>query len=651
MRHDAPHKSEAWSLEHYYYRKARYHHELEQQRTRCRHLLERLDDDVLAEICLFLDPASLISMVKALLGIERFKATRDRIASVKVDFNSMTEPHLQADVMRFLRNVKWTTDNLLFMTFLAKQHPGYDLVGDFRMVLYPGDFDPWPSSATTLYTPFNGREYLPDNLRLLHLYALEGPVTVSLPQTLRELVLEGTKFRVNTPFPRLDYLKLALEALDIKDDVPLYARLLCLDRRIDSKEVQSLVNRCQGLRRLALATNGIQYPESVVEIDLYSRDGWPKDPRVTRLAWLADDEPQTDLPNLKVLRIEGHGFEEVLVPSSVQSLTLESRKEVKLPKAILSAPSHLVALVIVGKGNTHFELPSLKLFTLLEKLTIRDCSIDHINVDGPQLIEVTVEMCNLRSIQFGFCSKVKRLHLRFNALAFLPPLPDTLEALNLTNNRLLKGPLVIAAVNLVDLAIDGCPARKVYYNSTRLCNVRALWESIMYFGPMDQGISFDRRDKLVEGQYTSAWQKASTATTVAVKLTENLPRLPETTEMLTLAVSDRVRSVNWEDLWEQTPNLKYLTINFGSNELCTDNLVVPALVMLLKLVYPNDDDDFGLENFPDLKITFTGTPTSLVAAQILNRNDHNDPIVSGDHPNLTWTTYLSQGPPLFELWD
>ncbi|CAN3500331.1 hypothetical protein DICA1_C02762 [Diutina catenulata] len=649
MRHDAPHKPEAWSSEHYYYRKAQYYHELEQQRTRCRHLLERLDDDVLAEICLFLDPASLISMVKALSGIERFKATRDRIASVKVDFNSMTEPHLQADVMRFLRNVKWTTDNLLFMTFLAKQHPGYDLVGDFRMVLYPGDFDPWPSSATTLYTPFNGREHLPDNLRSLHLYAREGPVTVSLPQTLRELVLEGTKFRVNTPFPRLDSLKLDLEALDIKDDVPLYARSLSIGVRIDFKAVQPLVNRCQGLRRLTLATDDIEFPESVVEIELDCVAQWPKDPRVTRLVWLADDEPQTDLPNLKVLRIEGHGFEEVLVPASVQSLTLESREEVKLPKAILSAPSHLVVLVIEGQGN-HFELPSLKSLTSLEKLTIQDCLVDHINVDGPQLIEVTVESCDLRSILFDFCSKVKRLQLRENELTFLPPLPDTLEALDLTDNRSLKGLLVIAAVNLVDLAIDGCPARRVYYNSTRLCNVRASWESIGYFGLMDQGFSVDRSTKLVEWQYTSAWQRESTATTVALKLTDAPPRLPETTEMLTLEVSDRVRSVNWEDLWEQTPNLKYLTINFGSNESCTDNLVVPASVMFLKLVYPNDDDDFGLENFPDLKITFTSTPTSLVVAQILNRNDHNDPIVSGDHPNLTWTTYSSQGPPMFELW-
>lgn len=641
---------------------ARHYLELQHEFSRCKHLLDRLDNDALVEVCSFLDVESLISMVKA-LDHPRLRHTHDRIASVSVNFDPVADFHLQVDVMLHLRRVRWKTSDVSFMHLLKERFPLYEVICTIGE-LSPMKEEIFLPNVTEIHQRLDFLHetitHWPPYLRVLSIVTEMTLITVSLPQTLTKFSIEANNVHISSAIPRLKLLRVYARDLKTAFDGPIHVKRADLQLESDEK-LQQLVNRLNDLHTLFIISGQVTVPASVQRFE-YGGLYWPRDPRLTDLKWFGN-EPLHALPNLENIHVIAMESERLHIeaPNVQTMLVYYADPEITCMVPELSQPSRLTSLTI--RGNTSelnsISLASLKSFVALETFLAQDISIGLIDLDAPKLSSVTIRDCKLKQFLVLPNSRIKELVLASNILESLPSLPDTLETLELSDNSdLLDGHVEIYAVGLRKLNLHDTLVKSVYYNSKRLQFVCAEWDGLHTFRQIDLLLppnlrlsgwtpeadmldlmdSFDPKWKWGENMYTSGWQDGLKLTAAAVRVYKQLPVLPvlQSTVVLHITSVALVEKINWVHTWAQVPKLKFLTIDFRhvNTRSLPNTLILPPQLLYVKLIYPDEDDEDD-EDEPTVQVSFTSTPTSLVGITVMNREDPEGKLMDLQaHPNL-----------------
>ena len=90
-------------------------------------MMDWLSDDMVVEVCSFLDVYSLLSMVKALRLVKGYQPLVKRLARVSVTFDPRRDGTLHAEVLANLKCITWYLGSRFmdYGEYLSHKYPGY----------------------------------------------------------------------------------------------------------------------------------------------------------------------------------------------------------------------------------------------------------------------------------------------------------------------------------------------------------------------------------------------------------------------------------------------------------------------------------------------------------------------------------------------
>lgn len=585
-------------------------------------MMDWLSDDMVVEVCSFLDVYSLLSMVKALRLVKGYQPLVKRLARVSVTFDPRRDGTLHAEVLANLKCITWYLGSRFmdYGEYLSHKYPGYHFAYtvDGLAIL-----DELPSATTELrvysrnepITSFSrpGMRW-PCQLRKLVISGKFGPLHLSPPESLQFLAVRDTEGSgeviINGPIPNLTTLSLGVHSFEITGDEPLAVKKLKLWRTGHSipDGLLKLILRCTALTHLSTDYMGLECPSTVQELHLLT-ETVPNDDRVT---WLTLAVPcEIKLPALTVLTVELFDLINLVVPATVTRLTLISRAlEVRNTlhgKRITNVPG-INTLTLIKKGlyEDQLHIPSLKKWAALESITIDGFDMHCPCIDAPKVSSVVLTECSLQDIHFD-CDHLQFVTFSRCELMSSLALPDTVESLDLADSIFRSKTVFVYAQSLSRLNATSLGNVQVYYNSTRLEFAGAHWQDLRYFGPMEgNSISQFPRYELANQDFSCPrygdWHFPEDTMYIRRKINkERSVILPPATTFAHFSFLG-VPRVAFSQLWSQVPDLRYLKIEFSS---LIETLCLPLLVKYLSLYLPHSLIESCFE------VTFDSYPTAL----------------------------------------
>ncbi|CAN3357858.1 hypothetical protein DICA3_C15324 [Diutina catenulata] len=618
----------------------------------CTHLLVHLYDDIVTEICTYLDIYSVISMVKALTGAPHYQALKERIANINVFYDWREEKYFMADVMAYLNKVTWHSDDLNQIKFIAYKFPGYSISTGVNLfeVNEIESIDDLPDSTTTIQLKFSVRissvvklQQWPSSLQELRIWSNTSDLILSLPPTLRKIVVDSPAVTFESKIPPLAYLELHATSIKVETSEPILVKKLSVwgQGGYDLINLNQFVSQCRGVKYFRTDVFGLEYPSSTQEIGVYS-DCVPRDDRVTDFT-LVQGIPDFKLRNLKRLAVSLNGFRGLLIPPSVSVLELNDLSPTKFSPGtgtVLAAgvvrPDRITSLTLISEFGLPLNIPSLQKWGSLNSLKVKNYSMPYSKLDAPQLESVKIKSCHLVELEL-YSPVLRRLILRNNNLQTLHDLGPTVEYLDISSNNICREEITVPGEGLHTLIVDNNPIQSVRYVSTRLKFAQADWGRLKYFGPvhgnttqLPQYVITDMNSKILAKD--CAFDREMTQIYLEIS-TDGHISMPSSLEAFCLFSIDASYLSNLAPLWPQTPNLKYFIFDVFYKPFDDVELHLPSSAVYISLSFQNIEPmvRFSLD---DIRLVFDG-PTKLEWLFVSNRRIRWATIGGrSTHPNL-----------------
>ncbi|CAN3370020.1 hypothetical protein DICA4_F26368 [Diutina catenulata] len=585
-----------------------------------------LSDDVIVAIGSTLEWGSLISLIKAFSGIERYASLYERLTCIPRQFNLLDDAPYKADVLTHFKCVTLVTGvedqpnvNEDYFKYLTGAFPGYL----FEKTLDKSalnSFDALPDAITRLTMDIdeNSRGYAapkrwPAKLAELTINAEVTQLLCKPPSTLKRFVLHMSS--ETSPCGAFIDVPLDLEYFGLRGEISLETNhsISVTTLEVTSfrgtnesdegavyERVGALINRCKGLQRVVTDDTDLEVPPEVREIEYV--DGWLDtdfDARTTSIKSTRSFEAG-DLPRLTSLQLEDiDEFSEVVIPASVTKFKFVvfgyDGEFTEFFENQFKNPAGIVSLYISCPCE-EAELPSLEEWTSLKELTIEECDLSDVCIDAPNIEKVNIP-AGVTSI---IGQSLRKLDMCCPSDKELPEFPDSLEWLRLRGR--FESTIELHAKGLVELHIDGTPIKNVYYDSECLRFVDTL--NLEYFGPIGSSGTSKLPPYSLKwlGEKMKDYEFDASTPQLTLKINRDWDHeLPAGLVMIELEISADYNLEDLAKMWAQTPKLKHITLK---SEGDFSEAWLPSSAEYVHVAFKNTEQ-------AKMKLNFDGDTTSL----------------------------------------